>query len=183
MIQNNKTSKLSTSPFKTLRTATLMLSVLALSACTAYDADLGGDNHSMTSHDSAYSTGVGSAARFGGNAQALKGGFDQTYYFDFDSADVAYDDVASIDAQASYLSKHRKAKIVLEGHTDERGSREYNVALAERRAKRIAEVLKIDGVKAPQIRIVSYGQEKPAVIGHNESSWKMNRRVHLRFEK
>jgi len=134
----------------------------------------------------AYSSGVGEATSFEGDDLAenskLQAPHDQTYYFSFDSSDVDYDDVASIDAQASYLNANNSAKLVLKGYTDERGSREYNIALAERRAKRVADILKIDGVRRDQIAIVSYGEEKPIKLGHNETAWKFNRRVRLQYE-
>lgn len=106
----------------------------------------------------------------------------QTYYFDYDSNAIHEGDRASIDVQGNYLAAHPNAKVLLEGHTDPRGSREYNVALGERRAKSIAEALKMDGAAACQIRIVSYGAEKLASPGHTEEDYQLDRRVNLVYE-
>ena len=79
--------------------------------------------------------------------------------------------------QAAWLRKNSKITIVLEGHADERGTREYNLALGEQRAKTVAELLIINGVSSNKISTVSYGEEKPAVSGSNENSWSKNRRA------
>lgn len=103
----------------------------------------------------------------------------QVYYFAYDSSAVNSADVPAIRVQSSYLATHPAAKVRLEGHTDDRGSREYNVALGDRRAKAVARIMKQYGVKADQITIVSYGKERPAVVGGNENSRSLNRRVVL----
>jgi len=100
-------------------------------------------------------------------------------YFDFDSSTVHDEDRAIIQAHADYLSQHPTVKVTLEGHTDERGSREYNIGLGERRAKAVAEMMKLMGVSADQISTVSYGEERPAALGHDESAWHLNRRVEI----
>lgn len=100
-------------------------------------------------------------------------------YFDFDSSTVHDDDRAIIEAHANYLAQHPTVKVTLEGHTDERGSREYNIGLGERRAKAVAEMMKLMGVAAQQISTVSYGEERPAALGHDESAWHLNRRVEI----
>ena len=79
--------------------------------------------------------------------------------------------------QASWLRKNSKINVVLEGHADERGTREYNLALGEQRAKTVAELLIINGVSSDRISTVSYGEEKPASSGSNERSWSQNRRA------
>jgi peptidoglycan-associated lipoprotein len=78
-----------------------------------------------------------------------------------------------------YLLSHPLAKIILEGNTDPRGSREYNIGLGERRAKAVANIMLAKGVNPKQIRIVSYGAEKLAVPGHNEADYQLDRRVEL----
>ena len=100
-------------------------------------------------------------------------------YFDFDSSTVHDEDRAIIQAHADYLAQHPAVKVTLEGHTDERGSREYNIGLGERRAKAVAEMMKLMGVSADQISTVSYGEERPAALGHDESAWHLNRRVEI----
>jgi peptidoglycan-associated lipoprotein len=100
-------------------------------------------------------------------------------YFDFDSSSVHDDDRAIIEAHANYLAQNPTVMVTLEGHTDERGSREYNIGLGERRANGVAEMMKLMGVAAQQISTVSYGEERPAALGHDESAWQLNRRVEI----
>jgi peptidoglycan-associated lipoprotein len=106
----------------------------------------------------------------------------RTYYFGYDGFDVSDEDTLSIYAHAKRLLNGKRAHVRVEGHTDERGSREYNVALGERRANAVANILMLKGVPQDQISVVSYGKEKPAVAGHNESSWSQNRRVVIIYE-
>ncbi len=103
----------------------------------------------------------------------------RTIYFDFDSAEVKDADREILAAHASYLSANPQVKVILEGHTDERGSREYNIALGERRARAVARLLEFMGASPEQIETVSYGEEKPADPGHNEAAWAKNRRVEI----
>ncbi len=106
----------------------------------------------------------------------------QTYYFDYDSNTVHPEDRASVDVQGHYLAAHANARVRVEGHTDPRGSREYNVGLGERRAKSVTDILRMDGAAADQIRVVSYGAEKLASPGHTEEDYQLDRRVHLVYE-
>jgi peptidoglycan-associated lipoprotein len=97
-------------------------------------------------------------------------------FFDFDKFDIEAEYRDMLDAHAAYLAKSG-AKVVLEGHADERGTREYNLALGELRAKQVAAYLQVKGVSASQIDVVSYGEEKPLAIGKTESEYSQNRRV------
>ena len=103
----------------------------------------------------------------------------RTIYFDFDSSEVPDSELASIEAHARYLSEHSGALITLEGHGDERGSREYNIALGERRAMAVRQLMTLLGATDPQIHTISYGEERPAAVGHDDSAWKLNRRVEI----
>lgn len=111
------------------------------------------------------------------------GGSDLTMviYFEFDSSEVHPDDQVVVEAHAQFLSRDGNAEVVLEGHADERGSREYNVALGERRAKTVGDMLRLLGAADHQIRFVSYGEERPAATGHAEESWSRNRRVEFSY--
>lgn len=100
-------------------------------------------------------------------------------YFEYDSSAVAPEDQELLSAHANYLGDNSGASLVLEGHTDERGSREYNIGLGDRRAQAVRRVLELNGVSASQISVVSYGEEKPAAEGHSETAWRLNRRVEL----
>jgi len=106
----------------------------------------------------------------------------QVYLFSYDGSDVAQKYIPSIDAQANYLKENSGARVLLAGHTDERGSREYNVALGERRANAVAQLMRMSGVSRQQLRIVSYGKERPVNFGHDDASHEQNRRVELTYE-
>lgn len=100
-------------------------------------------------------------------------------YFDFDSSKVGGNFVELIKHHGKYLALNKSASVRVEGHTDERGTREYNVALADRRAQSVKRLLLFQGAAASQITIISYGEEKPVATGHDESAWRQNRRVEL----
>lgn len=144
----------------------------------------------------------GSAAEQGGQAQTgqqqqmgaaqQQGGFQgspfedpnnplskHTVYFDFDSSQIHPDDKAIVMAHAKYLVAHPNVKVILQGNTDERGTREYNIALGERRAKAVSQLMQLQGVAQSQIEVVSFGKEHPVALGHNEAAWSQNRRVDI----
>ena len=98
-------------------------------------------------------------------------------YFNFDSDEIDQQYVPVVAAHAAYLVKYPTARVRLEGHTDERGSREYNIGLGERRAQTVRRALLVQGVAEAQITTVSYGEERPAVAGSDEAAYAQNRRV------
>lgn len=100
-------------------------------------------------------------------------------YFDYDRAEIKPEYVPIITAHAKYLNGSSQRRVRLEGHSDERGSREYNIGLGERRAQAVRRALMLQGVSESQITTVSYGEERPADQGHDESAWAKNRRVEL----
>ncbi len=100
-------------------------------------------------------------------------------YFDYDSANIRADFNDTVAAHAAYLAQNGSTIVTLEGHADERGSREYNLALGENRAMAVRKQLVLLGAAAGQIKIVSYGEERPAVDGHDEGAYERNRRVEL----
>jgi|SRR4030065_274017 peptidoglycan-associated lipoprotein len=102
-------------------------------------------------------------------------------YFAFDSSAVDDESRSIIEAHASYLAANPQVKLVLEGHTDERGTREYNLALGERRAQAVERMMRTLGVAADRIKATSYGEEKPVATDHDESSWRLNRRVEILY--
>jgi peptidoglycan-associated lipoprotein len=104
---------------------------------------------------------------------------DRTIYFEFDSSEVQQQYMAIIERHAAYLSQYGDVEVRLEGHTDERGSREYNIGLGARRAESVAQLMQAFGVAETQLETVSYGEEVPAVEGPNEEAWAQNRRVEL----
>jgi peptidoglycan-associated lipoprotein len=103
----------------------------------------------------------------------------RTIYFDFDSSEIKPEGEPVVAAFARYLTANPTAKVRLEGNTDERGTREYNIALGERRAQSVAHALQAAGVSPSQLSLTSYGEERPVALGHDEASYSQNRRVEL----
>ncbi|HMN21469.1 MAG TPA: peptidoglycan-associated lipoprotein Pal [Ottowia sp.] len=108
-------------------------------------------------------------------------GVGRIIYFDFDSFVVKPDYQPLVDQHARFLQANRSRNVVLEGHTDERGSREYNLALGQKRAEAVRRALTLVGASDNQIEAVSFGEEKPAVQGSDEEAYAQNRRVELRY--
>ncbi len=104
-------------------------------------------------------------------------------YFDFDSAEILNADRQTIEAHAAYMAENPGSAVTLEGHTDERGSREYNLGLGERRSQSVKRVLVLLGAGDNQLQTVSYGEEKPDREGHDESAWRYNRRVEIVYRE
>jgi peptidoglycan-associated lipoprotein len=100
-------------------------------------------------------------------------------YFDFDSSEIKGEGTEVVAAHAKYLAGHANTRVRLEGHTDERGSREYNIGLGDRRAQAVRRSLLLQGAADAQISTVSYGEERPADPGHDEAAWAKNRRVEI----
>jgi len=100
-----------------------------------------------------------------------------TVYFGFDSSELAGEAQATLDRQAAFLNVNPTMVVVIEGHADERGTREYNLALGDRRAVAVRDYLLAKGLNAARVRTVSYGKERPAVSGSNEEAWAKNRRA------
>ena len=100
-------------------------------------------------------------------------------YFDFDSYVVKDEFRSAVEANAKVLAADRKKKVTIEGHTDERGGREYNLALGQKRAEAVAKSLALLGATDAQIEAVSFGKERPAVQGSDEAAWAKNRRAEL----
>ncbi len=105
----------------------------------------------------------------------------RVFYFDFDSAEVSAEDRAALRAHAEFLAAHPGISAVLEGHADERGTREYNMALGERRAKAVAKLLVLQGAARDQLQTISFGEERPVALGHDEEAWRLNRRVEILY--
>ena len=104
---------------------------------------------------------------------------DRTFYFDYDRANIRPADLAVLEIHAQLLNRNAGKTVVIEGHCDERGTREYNLALGERRADAVRRFLTTAGVSSRQIETVSYGEERPEDPGHDESAWQRNRRAVL----
>lgn len=160
------------------------LSALALAlAVAAGCASSGGDTAGETSYEA--DTASSAPAQYestvdtqGDDAEAALRAI-TTFYFEFDSSELKPEAMRALDAHAKVL-KATGVRVVLEGHTDERGTREYNMALGERRASAVQRYLSMQGVAPAQLELVSYGEERPVALGSEEQSWAQNRRVELR---
>ena len=102
-------------------------------------------------------------------------------YFDLDSSQIKDEDREIISTHAEFLAAHSEITVVLEGHADERGSREYNIALGEKRAKVVKQFMTLQGVDEKQIQVISFGEERPVALGHDSSAWNLNRRVEILY--
>jgi peptidoglycan-associated lipoprotein len=171
--------------------APVVLLTVGLAACSSSPEKDGApiDDRAISSAemdalDGASTRGVGDSAGFRGGeledpASPLAV---RVFYFELDSSEVRAEYRPSVEAHASYLVANPGARVVVEGHADERGSREYNIALGERRAQALRRQLVLLGASADQVRTVSYGEERPAEPGHDEYSWDRNRRAEVVYE-
>lgn len=154
-----------------LRSLTLLAAVLLLAACS-------GDQTNK-----AATTGTGGAAPppaaatvQPGSEQDLVQNVGDRVFFDFDKSDIKPEGRAVLQRQADWLKKYPNVTVTVEGHCDDRGTREYNLALGERRATAVKKMLVALGVPANRLSTISYGKERPAVVGDNEQAWAQNRR-------
>ena len=130
------------------------------------------------------SNGTGKNGQNGGNGEVSMADLlnVRLVHFDYDSSDLSNADYQTLQAHAQYLSQNPTAKVLLAGHADERGTREYNMALGERRANAVQAFLNSNGAKSNQLDTVSYGKEKPSNDGHDEAAWSENRRVEITYK-
>jgi peptidoglycan-associated lipoprotein len=168
----------------------LSLSLLFLGGCASQDIpdpepEAGSstiDDGSMADTDSFGEDGMGEGefidAEFG---DEMMDDLVMVIYFDFDQSDLRAEYSDTLQAHANRLANDRGTSIRLEGHADERGSREYNIGLGERRSQAVRRLLLIQGASADQISTVSFGEERPAAFGSDEESWQLNRRVEIRY--
>lgn len=125
--------------------------------------------------------GAPSAAAPGrpGMQAAAEGSPLKDIFFDFDKSDIRDDAKGNLSDDAKWLRDNPMAQIAIEGHCDERGTAEYNLGLGERRAKATRDYLIAAGIDGKRVKLISYGKERPFVLGHDESAWKWNRRAHF----
>jgi peptidoglycan-associated lipoprotein len=178
--------------FKIIATTALLGSTLILGACgsgpTRDDSEaapvieggsgMGADSGAAVA--GAREGGAWSGRAFGADAAAMLD--NRLIYFDFDRSDIRPEYYDLLRAHAQKLIQEPNTRMVVEGHTDERGSREYNIALGERRANAVISFLQAEGVASGQLSSVSYGEEQPLDLGHSESAWAANRRAELIYE-
>jgi peptidoglycan-associated lipoprotein len=149
------------------------------------DSSAGAGETVATGGGGAQSSGVATVNAGGGsNAAGALGpdgalGAQRVIYFDFDSSDIRNDYIDVIAAHGRFLASNATVRVRLEGHTDERGSREYNIGLSERRAQTVRRALALQGVQESQVATVAYGEERPAAAGSDENAYSKNRRVEI----
>ncbi len=176
---------------KLLRYLTLTVLIVTLSACglaplkkrgSSTDTDNTQSNqYSNTDADSANKFDSGAALSVESLNDPNSPLSQRVLYFDLDSSQIKPEDQAIITTHAEFLAAHPDISIVLEGHADERGSREYNIALGEKRAKAVKQLMTLQGVAEKQIQVISFGEERPVALGHDESAWSLNRRVEILY--
>ena len=171
------------------RLSIILLLGLSLAACSGSetkeetsDAEVVDNSTTVDSGDTgATATGIGDegAASVNPLDDPQSPLYIRVIYFEYDSSEIRGEYRAAVEAHANYLANNPNTIINLEGHADERGSREYNLALGEKRAQAVKRQMVLLGASAGQIRVVSYGEERPVIDGHDESSWAQNRRVEI----
>ena len=120
----------------------------------------------------------------GGAQPALKNmPAQRSVYYDFDRADIKPEFRPAVEAHARYLRDNADARVTIEGNGDERGSREYNLALGQKRAEAVQRMMRLSGAADGQIEAVSFGEEKPKALGHDEASWAENRRSDVVYQR
>ena len=148
-------------------------------SASASSSDSGSSSASSSSSSSSDSSAsaADTAAAKKAKAQSELADVGSTVYFDFDSSALSSASEAILSRQAAFLKANPSLTVVIEGHADERGTREYNLALGERRASAARDYLLAQGINAARVRTVSYGKERPAVVGSNKTAWAKNRRA------
>lgn len=165
----------------TLAKALVISLPLTLAACSTTKTNTGADTGANAGGiDSGAATEMSAAEAERARLEALRAQ-NKIIYFDYDSNAIRpeYNDILA--AHGKFLASNPSAHVRIDGHTDERGSPEYNIGLGERRAKAVATILMSYGVSPSQIETVSYGEERPADPGHAEESWAQNRRAELNY--
>jgi len=174
-----------TSSFKAFsRILGLAAVALALTACGSnvrLDSDIPVSDRSGTSIDGADSRAVAPVEGDGTLLGQAPAGLATLVYFDFDDYSIRPEFMQLIQGHARFVSADRQRRVVLEGHTDERGGREYNLALGQKRADAVRRALSVLGVSESQMESVSFGKEKPASMGSDEFAHSQNRRVELSY--
>lgn len=177
----------------------LTLSLLILAGCTSRQEEVQPSTDQDMQVEQMDSTLEGSATPIAGSDTQATGLQEETLtaeelleqadspiasrviYFEYDSARVSDESMALLEAHGDFIAANGNVNVTLNGHTDERGSREYNIALGDRRAQSVRRILLFQGASTDQIDSVSYGEEQPAEFGHNEQAWAKNRRVELEY--
>ncbi len=162
-----------------------MVLALSLGGCASQAEKPAVDEAAVTRPTGGYSAGTGGVQQesyadrpWDDPASPL---YRKVIYFDYDSSEIRSEFVPLLQTHAGYLASHSGTRLTLEGSTDERGTREYNLALGDERAQTVQRFMLAEGVRADQLTTLSFGEEKPVASGHSESAWSQNRRVELAY--
>jgi len=156
---------------------TFVAAAFLLSACGTASEESGGASGGGSTADTSTTAGVTSIpGPTPGTQEHLVANVGDRVFFDFDKSDLRSDARASVESLAVWLNNYPAVTLTIEGHADERGTREYNLALGDRRANSVRDYLAALGVSANRLSTISYGKERPAVLGSNDESWAQNRR-------
>jgi peptidoglycan-associated lipoprotein len=156
-----------------LKALSLLAAVTLLAACETApeNANTGNTGGAVTPPSSPTAAGPRD-----GSQDQLRAQAGDRVFFAFDKSDISAESRQILQKQADWMKKYPSVTVTIEGHCDERGTREYNLALGERRATAVKNVLVALGVPANRVSTISYGKERPAVVGSNEAAWAQNRR-------
>jgi len=158
---------------------TVLAAVALLSACATEPETTGGSQSAggstTTTNNAAPKTSMVQIP--GGSQEDLVVNVGDRVFFAFDKSDLSEQSRATLNKQATWMKKYPGVQVVMEGHCDERGTREYNLALGERRANAAKDYLVALGINPARVKTISYGKERPAALGHNEAAWAQNRRA------
>ena len=166
-----------------LKILALLASVVLISAC-AQDQDISSGSSGTGTVSSTTGSSSGSGTSAGVGSSALKPGSKEEFiaevgdrvFFGYDKSDLTPSAQSTLDGQAVWLQKYPSVRVTVEGHCDERGTREYNLALGERRASSVKDYLVARGIDGGRISTISYGKERPTALGNNKGAWMQNRR-------
>jgi peptidoglycan-associated lipoprotein len=152
---------------------TVFAAAVLLAACSTAKEDTGGSAGTGSTQTATTTTVTGPTP---GTAEHLVVNVGDRVFFGFDKSDLTPEGRSTVEALAVWMNNYPAATITVEGHADERGTREYNLALGDRRANSVSDYLAALGVSPNRLATISYGKERPAVLGSNEDSWTQNRR-------
>ena len=162
---------------KVLKGLLVAVPVLTLAACSSNNETDAGDANANANQPVVADQGLSDAEQLRQQLEALRQ--QNTIYFDFDKSDIRSEFASVLDAHAAFLRARTTISVTIEGHTDARGTPEYNIALGERRGQSVQKYLENLGVAAGQMSVVSYGEEKPVDAGNTEDAFAKNRRAVL----
>jgi peptidoglycan-associated lipoprotein len=157
-----------------LRFLSIFAAVALLAACETAPVDNGANSGAGVANPPAAPSAVRQIVP--GSKEDFVANVGDRVFFDFDKYSLRADAKAALDKQVAWLKKYPTYAMSIEGHADERGTREYNLALGDRRANSVKEYLVANGVAAARVKTISYGKERPVALGSNEAAWSQNRR-------